>query len=127
MRRLVDHTLAYGLDQERGGVYRDGPHHGPAFVMDKEFWQNAEVLVGFLDAYEITGDERYAEAFLLTWDFIRAHLINHDLGEWMTLVDKEGRVLVPGLGTPWKACYHSGRAVVEAIQRLEMVLGETSV
>ena len=127
VRRLVDHTLAYGLDQERGGVYRDGPHHGPAFVTDKEFWQNAEVLVGFLDAYEITGDEHYAEAFLLTWDFIRAHLINHDLGEWMTLVDKEGRVLVPGIGTPWKACYHSGRAVVEAIQRLDMVLGETSV
>ena len=123
VRRLVDHALAFGLDHARGGVYRDGPHHGPALVTDKEFWQNAEVLVGFLDSYEITGDERYAEAFLLTWDFVREHLIHSDLGEWMTLVSEIGEVLVPGIGTPWKACYHSGRAVYEAIRRIDMILG----
>jgi cellobiose epimerase len=122
VRRLVDHALKYGLDHERGGIYRDGPHDGPPFVRDKEFWQNAEVLVGFLEAFKLTGDARYAEAFLLTWDFVREHMINHELGEWMTLVSETGEPLVAAIGSPWKACYHSGRAVYEAVKRLDMVL-----
>ena len=122
--RLVDHALRYGMDWDRGGVYRDGPHAGPALVRDKEFWQNAEVLVGFLDAFELTGDTRYWEAFRLTWDFVRRFMINHDLGEWMTLVDENGSPLVPGIGNPWKVCYHSGRAVYEAVARLDRILAK---
>ncbi|MBN1248931.1 MAG: AGE family epimerase/isomerase [Anaerolineae bacterium] len=127
VRRLVDHALTYGLDHERGGVYRDGPHDGPPLVRDKEFWQNAEVLVGFLDAFELTGDPRYAEAFLLTWDFVRRHMINHELGEWMTLVSETGEPLVAAIGSPWKACYHSGRAVYEALRRIDAVTGAAGV
>jgi len=51
-------------------VYRDGTHEGPALVKDKEWWQNCEVLVGFLDAYERLGDEKYFDAFLRTWNLI---------------------------------------------------------
>jgi len=124
VRRLVDHCLRYGLDHARGGVYRDGPHDGPALVRDKEFWQNAEVLVGFLDAYEITRDARYLEAFELSWNFVKRHMINHELGEWLTLVSETGEPLVAQIGNPWKACYHSGRAIYEAIRRLDMLLAE---
>ncbi|MGC9347072.1 MAG: AGE family epimerase/isomerase [Anaerolineae bacterium] len=124
IRRLVDHSLRYGLDREHGGVYRDGPHDGPALVRDKEFWQNAEAMVGYLDLYEITGDERYLEAFELVWDFVRKHMIDHELGEWRTLLTERGEPLVPAIGNPWKACYHSGRAVYEAIRRIDMILEE---
>lgn len=123
-RHLVDHALAFGLDREHGGLYRDGPHDGPALVRDKEFWQNAEALVGFLDLFEITGEVRYLEAFERTWDFVRRHMINHDLGEWRTLLTPAGEPLVASIGNPWKACYHSGRAVHEAIRRIVMVLTE---
>lgn len=122
VRRLVDHSLCFGLDREHGGVYRDGPHAGPAIVRDKEFWQNAEALVGYLDAFEITGDLRYLEAFELVWSFARRAMINHTLGEWMTLVSESGEPIVPAIGNPWKACYHSGRAVWESIRRIDMLL-----
>ena len=122
VRRLVDHSLAFGLDREYGGVYRDGPHAGPALVHDKEFWQNAEALVGYLDVYEITRDARYLEAFELVWGFARRFMINHDLGEWMTLVSESGAPLAAGIGSLWKACYHSGRAIYEAIRRIDMIL-----
>jgi cellobiose epimerase len=122
VRRLVDHALAYGLDRVHGGVYRDGPHAGPALVRDKEFWQNAEALVGFLDAYEIMRDARYLEAFELVWGFASRQLINHELGEWMTLVRETGEPIAAGIGSPWKACYHSGRAIHEAIRRIDLLL-----
>ena len=122
VRRLVDHSLAYGLDRVYGGVYRDGPHAGPALVRDKEFWQNAEALVGYLDAFEITGEMAYLDAFELVWSFVWHHMIDHELGEWMTLVSESGEPLVSAIGNPWKACYHSGRAVYEATRRIDLLL-----
>ena len=117
-RRLVEHTLAYGFDSEFGGVYRDGPHVGPAIVHDKEWWQNCEVLVGFLDVYQLFGDVRYWEAFKKCWNFDRTYLINHDVGEWKQLVTRDGTPIIPELGNPWKAMYHTGRALMECIVRL---------
>jgi len=118
-RKLVDHSLKYGFDHELGGVYRDGPHEGPALVYDKEWWQNCEVLVGYLDAYEKLGDEKYLDAFLKTWAFDHTSMINHAIGEWRQLLDRNGKVLVGNIGNPWKAIYHSGRSVMESIERLK--------
>ena len=121
-QKLVDHAIAHGLDHELGGVYRDGLHEGDALVRDKEWWQNCEVLVGFLDAYEHFTDNRYCDAFLKTWNFDSKHLINHSVGEWLQLVDKEGKELVGDIGNPWKAIYHTGRAMVECKERLEKLV-----
>lgn len=120
--RLGEHALAYGVDWRYGGVFRDGPHQGPAVVRDKEWWQQSESLVGFLAEYAITGDDRYLEAFILTWNFADQHLINHELGEWRTLVSETGDTLSPVLGNPWKACYHTGRAMYEILPRLDEIL-----
>lgn len=118
-RKLMDHCLAYGFDQELGGVYRDGPHTGEPLVRDKEWWQNCEVLVGFLDAFERLGDGKYFDAFLRTWQFDDRFMIDHEIGEFRQLLDRSGKVLVGDIGNPWKAIYHSGRAMLECVQRLD--------
>jgi mannose/cellobiose epimerase-like protein (N-acyl-D-glucosamine 2-epimerase family) len=51
-------------------------------------------------------------------------MINEAVGEWRTLLTREGELLVADLGTPWKACYHSGRAVHEAICRIDWIVGD---
>jgi len=117
-KKLAEHTLTYGLDKELGGVYRDGPHDGPALVTDKEWWQNCESMVGFLDAFEHFNDERYAEAFLNVWTFAKSKFINHDVGEWRQLLDRKGSVISGDMGNPWKAIYHSGRAMLECSTRI---------
>jgi mannobiose 2-epimerase len=122
IRKLVDHTLTFGIDWVHGGIYRDGPHDAPAVVRDKEWWQHTESLVGLLDAYLMFKDERYLDAFDRVWSFSEQYFINHRLGEWRTLLSQTGEEIVPGLGNPWKACYHSGRAMDESIQRLEAIL-----
>ncbi len=122
IRRLVDHALAYGIDWLNGGIYRDGPYNGAAVVRDKEWWQHAEALVGLLDAYLLFRDERYLDAFDKVWSFCDRYFINHELGEWRTLLSETGEPIDAGLGNPWKACYHTGRAMLEAGKRLDNIL-----
>lgn len=121
-KKLTDHALKYGFDYEKGGVFRDGPHEGAPLVRDKEWWQNCESLVGFLDAYEHLGDEKYAEAFLMNWKFDTTYMINHEVGEWIQLLKEDGTVIIPQIGNPWKAIYHSGRSMMECVLRLQRLL-----
>ena len=118
MKKLLDRTVTCGIDWKYGGVYRDGlSKTGEPLVREKEFWQQAEVMIGMLDGYETFGDEDYFKAFANVWDFVRKHMIAKS-GEWHTLCDRKGRVLNADTGTPWKAYYHTGRAATECTDRL---------
>jgi cellobiose epimerase len=122
LKALLDHAYQEGIDWEYGGIYRDGLRGGKAIVLEKEFWQNTESLVGFLDGYERFGDERYLEAFLNIWDFVNAHMINHEIGEWRMLLNRDGRPVVTDLANEWKVAYHTGRAMLECEGRLANIL-----
>jgi mannose/cellobiose epimerase-like protein (N-acyl-D-glucosamine 2-epimerase family) len=121
-RKLVDHAINNGLDYTHGGVYCCGLHEGPATNKDKEFWENMEVLPGFLDAYEVLGDEKYLKAFHLCWDFSNKYMINHELGEWIFLAKETGEPVWDHLGNNWKVNYHSGRSMTESLHRIEILL-----
>ena len=119
MKQLLDHAITNGIDWEHGGVYRDGLREtGKAIVLEKEFWQTAEILVGMLDGYETFGDEIYLKAFHNVWAFAQKHMVIEGLGEWRTLCDREGKILDGNIGNPWKVSYHTGRAAMEVADRL---------
>jgi mannobiose 2-epimerase len=119
MRGLLDHAVKNGVDWEYGGVYRDGTAKGAVLIKDKEFWQNSEALVGFLDGYETFGDKVFLDAFEKVWEFASKFMIIPGVGEWRTLLDREGRPIDPKIGNPWKVSYHTGRAALECKLRLE--------
>jgi mannose/cellobiose epimerase-like protein (N-acyl-D-glucosamine 2-epimerase family) len=123
LRRLLDHAVKHGVDWELGGIYRDGLRAtGEPLVLEKEFWQHAEALVGFLDGYEVFGDERYLDAFECLWRFVAKYMIIHEVGEWRTLLARDGSPLDSNIGNPWKVNYHTGRAMIECTRRLERLL-----
>ena len=124
LRGLLEHALNHGVDWELGGIFRDGTAGGGAIVFEKEFWQNAEALVGFLDGYELLGEVRCLEAFLNLWTFARERFIA-PCGEWRVLLDRMGRPIDPTVANDWKVSYHTGRAMLECTRRLERLLGET--
>ena len=86
MRRLLDRAATEGVDWEFGGIYRDGLRGGGALVLEKEFWQNAESMVGFLDGYQTFGDSRYLDAFENLWRFVQSRMVIDGVGEWRTLL-----------------------------------------
>lgn len=114
---IADATLAEGLDAD-GAVFNEG---SPAGVTDarKEWWPQAEAMVGFLNAAQLLGDDRYLAAALRLWEFIEERLIDREHGEWFRGVTREGEV-IPHLEKVgfWKCPYHNGRAALEAIARL---------
>ena len=121
MRRLIAHAVANGVDWQFGGIYRDGTAKGGPLIRDKEFWQNAEVLVGFLDGLELFGDERCLQAFEAVWRFVRKHMIVKGVGEWRILVDREGKPIDANVANEWKVSYHTGRAMIESAERLARI------
>lgn len=121
-KTLLEHSLKYGYDYQYGGVFYAGPYKSPATKLEKEWWENCEALIGFLDVYEHLGEEKYLDVFLQTWEFCRNHMIHSKVGEWYQLISRKGEVLVGCLGNSWKGIYHTGRAMMECKQRLEKIL-----
>ncbi len=122
MKRLLDHAVEQGIDWKFGGIYRDGTAKGGPVILEKEFWQNAEALVGFLDGYQTFKNEKYFDAFENIWGFVNNHLIHPTLGEFRILLSREGQPIDANLGNPWKVAYHTGRALLECSQRISRVL-----
>jgi len=116
MKRLLDHSIKYGYDNEFGGIYRDGIATGPVLVTDKEWWQNFEALTGYLNGFYRYGNERYCQYFVKTWEFIRNHFLVEPFGESRQLLGREGKPIISNIGNPWKGIYHTGRALAECIR-----------
>jgi len=119
VRKIMEHCLDFGLDPEYGGVYIEGPMAGPALGHDKQFWQQAEILVALLDAFALSGDERYWRGFASTYRFVHEHMVNHAAGgEWYALVTRKGRPVWDYVGHAWKISYHTVRSTVQSLARL---------
>ena len=124
VRPLFDQCVAYGLDHELGGVYAEGPANAPTTLDEKQFWQQAEVLVGMLDAYALFGDERYWQAFRNVYDFVFSKFVNMaGGGEWYERLSRQGEPIDAALGHGWKICYHTVRSMVQTVRRLEALAG----
>ncbi len=118
---IFAHTAHDGVDWDYGGLYVEGHRQYGPTEQNKEFWQQAEALVGFLDAYAMTGDATYLRAFVNIHDFIFTHLICWEHGEWYPLADRHGTVLRDALGYHWKVGYHTIRAMCETVKRLRVL------
>lgn len=84
------------------------------------WWVQAEAVVGFYNAYEKTGREKYLEASKDIWQFIKKYLIDaRPAGEWFWYTDKSGVPAKDPVVEPWKCPYHNGRMCMEIIRREE--------
>jgi mannobiose 2-epimerase len=109
-----------GLDKD-GGLMNEldkSSHHLDA---DKHWWPQAEAMVGFLNAYELSGGEHFYNLFLRSWEFIRKFIVDHKNGEWFWRVDRNGNPSAEEKIGFWKCPYHNTRACIEIIRRLERI------
>jgi mannose/cellobiose epimerase-like protein (N-acyl-D-glucosamine 2-epimerase family) len=121
-RTIFDHTVKNGIDNEFGGVYVEGPHSGGVYDREKEFWQQAEVLTAMLDAYLMFRDKIYLEAYQNVHRFVFDKVINKGIGEWFPLLSREGNPIWTHMGHSWKINYHTVRAMIQTIDRLDKIL-----
>ena len=107
----ADGALRY---EGKGGNVIDG---------GKECWPQAEAVIGFLNAFEISGDERFLQAMLRVWHFIETRLVDRVHGEWFWRITPEDGVdtTLPKV-SEWKGPYHGSRMCLETLHRLRAVL-----
>lgn len=109
-------TLQEGQDAD-GGLFNE-LHPGGRLDDDKHWWPQAEAIVGFVNAYEETGERAFLTAATAAWDFTKRCVIDGEHGEWFGRVRRDG---VPYDGEDkvglWKCPYHNARACLEVITR----------
>ena len=120
--KIFDHTVDNGIDTEFGGVFVEGPHGGGVYDQEKEFWQQAEVLIGMLDAYLLTEDPKFWQSYKNVFDFTFNKVINHKVGEWWPLLSREGEPIWRHMGHAWKTNYHTVRSMIQSIDRLSKII-----
>lgn len=119
---ILDHTVENGIDNEFGGVYVEGPHSGGVYDREKEFWQQAEVLTAMLDGVLLFGDDRYWEAYKNVHRFVFDKVVNKGVGEWFPLLTRRGEPVWTHMGHSWKINYHTVRAMIQSIRRMNELL-----
>ncbi|MBN1541388.1 AGE family epimerase/isomerase, partial [candidate division KSB1 bacterium] len=125
VRQIVDHCCSYGIDSSTGGVCVDGPFRGAPRDREKQFWQQAEVLVGLLDALRLFEDPGYWTAFRQLYDYIFEKFVCWSGGgEWFERLDRDGNPIDDALGHAWKINYHTVRAMIQVVHRLDLLLME---
>ena len=83
------------------------------------WWVQAEAFMGFLNAWEKTGEARYKDAVLTQWKYIRAYVDDpRPNSEWLWYVNEDGTPSTDKpIVEPWKCPYHNGRMCMEFLVR----------
>jgi mannose 2-epimerase len=119
IKTILDHTVDNGIDTQYGGVYVEGPHSGGVYDREKEFWQQAEVMIGMLDGCLFLKDDKYWEAFKNVHRFVFDKVINKSVGEWYPLLSRQGEPIWTHMSHSWKINYHSVRSMIKCIEKLQ--------
>ncbi|CAH1208172.1 Cellobiose 2-epimerase [Paenibacillus auburnensis] len=114
---MADAVLAEGIDHD-GGLWNEA---GPEGIIDrdKDWWPQAEAAVGFINAWQLTGESKYYAAAEASWDFIENYMLDREHGEWFWKVNEAGLPYPEPKVNEWKCPYHNGRACFEILERLE--------
>jgi cellobiose epimerase len=106
-----------GIDADGGLWYEYEPAH-QTLIKEKHWWPQAEAVVGFINAWQISGEQRYADYALRNWQFINRHIIDKQKGEWFWGVKEDYSIMQEDKVGLWKCPYHNGRACLEIIKRI---------
>lgn len=121
------YAAARGLDYD-GGLWYEQDSATNLWVKEKHWWPQAEALVGFFHAWQLSNDRTFLQHTLANWAFIRENILDPEWGEWrwgvlneasgtdktiMSWEDKAGL---------WKCPYHNGRACLELMKRIDGIM-----
>ncbi|MEX0721321.1 MAG: AGE family epimerase/isomerase [Balneolaceae bacterium] len=119
---FAKHVKKEGIDKD-GGVFNEGSPEGLTDE-NKDWWPQAEGVVGFLNAYQLLGEEDYLKAAYNIWEFIKTKVIDSQHGEWHEKVNRKGAPYELDKVRSWKCPYHNGRAALEVMHRVELLTGD---
>jgi len=122
--KMAETALDEGTELEKKGTELEvramlNEFHAGHKDRTRVWWCQAEALVGFFNAWQLTGEQKFLDAVLAEWKWITQYQIDRKYGDWFASVCPDG---IPDLNEPkggnWKTSYHNGRCCMELMKRI---------
>ena len=119
--RIVNAVIADGCDKD-GSIFYERDLVTKHLDTDKHWWPQAEAMIGFTYAAQISGNKKYLENLTAVWRFIQDKIVDKTNGEWFWSVDQAGNPNRKEDKTGfWKCPYHNARAMMEVVRVLKLI------
>ncbi|MEO8403198.1 MAG: AGE family epimerase/isomerase [Chitinophagaceae bacterium] len=115
---LLADGAAQGIDTD-GGMWYEYEPKKEQLIREKHSWPQAEAMIGFLNAWQLTGNEKYLLHSLDAWAFVKEHIKDRVNGEWFWGIYDGYEVIEKDKAGFWKCPYHNSRACLEIMKRIE--------
>ena len=118
--KMAEVALDEGFDKENGCLENFLLHSttNPKRDRTRVWWNQAEAMNGFYNAWQMTGETKYQEACNQQWNWIQNYQVDKTNGEWWSALDQNGApILAEDKGGNWKTSYHNGRTCLELLRR----------
>lgn len=116
----VTKAAAEGLDKD-GGLWYEYEPSNDHLIEEKHSWPQAEAMIGFCNAYQLTGEQHYLQQSFKSWEFIKKHIKDETNGEWFWGVNNDYSAMEKEKAGFWKCPYHSSRALLEVMKRIDQI------
>lgn len=125
-KKMVDHALEWGWDEQNGGFYDGGYYWGASGKRTienraKVWWAEAEGLNSLLLMAQLhPKDEQYETLFKKQWEYLDTYLIDHEHGGWYPEgLDTDTEAEKAAKAQVWKVNYHTIRSLINVITMLK--------
>ena len=105
-----------------GAVYNEYHPSNNTLDFGKDWWPQAEAMVGFINAYQNTGNIQFLHHSLKSWQVVNDYFKDPIYGEWHWGYDSSGNLMVREKAGFWKCPYHNSRACIEVANRIKHLL-----
>jgi mannobiose 2-epimerase len=86
--KMAQAVYDQAIDADGGLLYE--AEGGRIINTDKHWWPQSEAVVGFLNAWQLTGQPHFLHAAERSWEFIDKYIVDHRNGEWFWRVSRDG-------------------------------------
>lgn len=107
------------------GLWHELNYKTGRWLKEFHWWPQAEAMVGFFNAWQNTGDDKFLVQSIRSWSFVK-NQFKSEKGEWCWGIHEDGTLMrEEDKAGFWKCPYHNGRACIEIIKRLNNINSAT--
>lgn len=121
---MTDVALAEGLS-EKG--YMRYERNAKGYSPQLSWWPQCETIIGCVNAWQLTGDRKYFDVAVKTWEYVKAHFIDKEYGDWFKALMPDETPARGPKASMWNCPYHVSRVSYELGERLRRQTVHTEV
>jgi mannobiose 2-epimerase len=113
----IANAASEGLQADGSMLYEKDLATGH-MVKERSWWVQSEAIVGYLNAYELSQNQKYLDRAVNSWNYTKKYLVDNKNGGWFSGVSESGTAGRGDKAGFWICPYHNGRMCMEVVERV---------